>query len=191
MHKESPALEYEQIVKNLKLNMTSIYEGFHSERHECIDLYGWSVPSQDALDTIASLNKGDVLVDYGCGSGIWSAALEDRGVEVWPYDPNPHLPSQYVEVESFCPWDDWKDKHVSMLLSWPLYNDPMGVDALKDWVLKTTPTYLFYVGESVGGCTGTTEMFDFIEQRFDPYMVVDIPTWPGIHDSLTIYKYTE
>jgi len=99
--------------------------------------------------------------------------------------------SPYVEVESFCPWDDWKDKHVSMLLSWPLYNDPMGVNALKDWVLKTIPTYLFYVGESVGGCTGTTEMFDFIEQRFDPYMVVDIPTWPGVHDSLTIYKYTE
>ncbi len=190
MDKISPALEYEQRVNKLKFNMTSLYEGFHSERFECIDLYGWSVPGQDALEIVASLCNGNKLLDYGCGSGLWSADLADRGVDVWPYDPNPHLPTEHIKVQPYIPWVDWDDEYVSMLLSWPLYDDSMGADALNEWILsKAKPMYLFYIGESEGGCTGNDNMFELIKHHFDAYMLVDIPTWPNVHDALYIYRY--
>jgi hypothetical protein len=54
-----------------------------ADRHRLTKQYAWAIPSDEALDLIASL--GPVL-ELGAGTGYWAALLADRGVEVVAYD---------------------------------------------------------------------------------------------------------
>ena len=180
-------IEYEQVFKKLKFELPDYAQGFHTERAKLVDLFGWAIPNNKALDVIVNFSKNTPVIDYGCGLGYWSSLLRKKGLEVWPYDPHGDE-GEYLEVESYIPWLDLEGP-TNLLLSWPLYNDSMGVDALKEWTRKSTPQYLFYVGEDIGGCTGDENMFDYIAAYSQPVEIVDIPVWPGLHDTLTIHTF--
>jgi hypothetical protein len=47
---------------------------------------------------------------------------------------------------------------------------------------------LAVVGESEGGCTGTTDFHSRLRQEFRSTSTVAIPQWDGIHDYLTVWS---
>lgn len=72
-----------------------------------------------------------------------------------------------------------------LLLSWPPYDGPMGVDVLRAFQGNS----LFYIGEEEGGCTGDQDMHDLLAKGWQQIARCDAHAqWSGIHDQLYYYK---
>lgn len=52
-------------------------------------IYAWAVPSDRALDALAKAGRAGGVVEIGAGTGLWAAALRERGVRVDAYDMAP------------------------------------------------------------------------------------------------------
>ena len=48
--------------------------------------------------------------------------------------------------------------------------------------------YVIYVGEARGGCTANELFFDLLRDKFTFVRSCNIPQFPTIHDSLTVFR---
>ena len=180
-----------QVIKEVRKNMGLMEETY--KRHYFTDKYGWSVPTQEAIDKIKEFVSGDKVIEIGSGYGMWAKLMKDSGISIYATDAlsSPSAKTYRPRDESFTEVEDLeaveailKYSGVNVLmLSWPPYDQPMATNAIK--VFKGNK--LIFIGEDSGGCTADSEFFEILDKGWNKAGKVDIPRWEGIYDSLTFW----
>lgn len=74
---------------NRILEMVEFY-GYQAKRISSLSGYwkhfGWTVPEEETLNKIANFLKGEKVLEYGAGLGLWSKLLQLKGINVDPVD---------------------------------------------------------------------------------------------------------
>lgn len=165
-------------------------------RHEYITKFGFAIPTEAALKTIAALQP---ILEIGAGSGYWAYEIRKLTKKIIPVEPR---------LTEYGFWKDgkrtsghWEDKtwtsvvkitgeeavkqypEMNLLFCWPDYEDPWSGQVLKQSKCK----FVAYVGEW-GGCTGNEEFHETLEKDFMQVKEVSIPNFFGIHDSLMVFE---
>ena len=114
--------------------------------------------------------------------------LSKAGVNTVATDPTPGM---YFEG---CPrWSridlvdglEAMEKHPgrNLLLCWP---------EMRAWpaevVADFSGKHVIYIGEPRDGCTGNSQMFDLLEERYELEVRLEIPRFQKIHDELEIWR---
>lgn len=160
------------------------------------DRYAWAIPSPEALEFLAG--RFSKIVEIGAGRGYWARLLKNLGCDVRAFDPAIWRKDGSVHknhwhptgTHTFCPVvkADHRmaghDSSRALMLCWPPYNDPMAYEAL----LAYRGNDLIYIGEGSGGCTANDEFHGLLEDVWDQVADIEIPAWPGIRDSLMVYR---
>ena len=72
---------------------------------------------------------------------------------------------------------------MDLLWSWPCPDDESRM-ALQSSQGET----LIYIVEQNHGCTGGEILNQVLDQRFEPVGFISIPSFPGVHDCIGIYR---
>jgi len=152
-------------------------------------VYGFSIPSDNALNKILSFSND--IISIGSGAAYWESLLSKKGANVLCYDESPPmtkgnefgLKMQWMNVEKGSIEKLEGIKDMALLLSWPNYNTNFGLNALNAFEGET----VFYIGESKYGCCATDEFFEKLDLEFSLADAVCIPRWPHINDDLYVY----
>jgi len=166
-------------------------------RERCVDLYSWAVPTEEVIEALAQFSP---IVEVGAGRGYWAALLQEAGADVVAYDL---LPPSELSQNTYHRSRKKGQKRVftevlkgdhrtleevdasrSLFLCWPPYNMPMAFKCLKAF----TGDRLIYVGEGYGGCTGDDQFHAELEESWEEVLNIDIPTWWGIRDFLSVWE---
>lgn len=161
------------------LQEQSTFKGqqWFGKRKDLVEEYSWAVPNEDALVYVSEF---DEIVEVGAGNGYWARCIDEAGGNVDATDIDP-ADSLWTDVEQVTASDVAIDER-PVLLVWPPYDEPMA------WrVAEREPSHLLYVGEPRGGCTGSSEFFDIVEQKYGLVAMIEIPSYVGIHDDLYHY----
>lgn len=169
--------------------------------------YSFAVPSPAAVDAIAQHSPSGV-VEIGAGGGYWAMLLQQRGVDVIAYDPQPppgesrwHTGRAWTAVHKGDHTMAAEHPTRTLLLCWPSYDKPWPARALECYTGDT----VVYIGEGYGGCTGDNRMHALLgspdcwcwdepcqcdnpDPLYREITDVAIPQWSGIHDHLTVYR---
>ena len=128
------------------------------------------------------------ILEIGAGMGYWAMELSKAGVNTVATDPTPGI---YFEG---CPrWSkidlvdglEAMEKHPdrNLLLCWP---------EMREWpaevVANFSGKHVIYIGEPRDGCTGSSQMFDLLEERYELEVRLEIPQFQRIHDELEIWR---
>jgi hypothetical protein len=133
------------------------------------------------------------ILEVGAGSGYWAHELQLAGAIVKATDPGAgsyrsfgYWKKLWAEVErldaveAVSQYPDW-----TLLTVWPDLAPPT-------WPLEMLHEYagptVLYVGEGHGGCTGSDEFHELLEEKFDLVSEINIPQFDGIHDRLFVYQ---
>jgi hypothetical protein len=180
----------------VKYGMTEFLEATKG-RVQCVDLYSWAVPTEEVIQAIAEFSP---IVEIGAGRGYWASLLKQAGADVRAYDVappqlsdnnhwhknrHPEVPRVFTDVQfgnqavlgSMAP-------ERTLFLCWPAYNEPMASECLRCF----EGDKLIYVGEGPGGCTGDDEFHETLENSWEEILNIDIPTWWGIRDYLSVWE---
>lgn len=169
-------------------------------RAELTARYAFSVPTIGILEMISFHSP---LVEIGAGNGYWARCLAQLGADVVAYDrlpPDDALPWPHGGWDEMNYWFDSEWYPVrngderfaglhpqrTLLLSWPLLDDPMASNALRHY-LSAGGTRLIYIGdETSSGDAGFHEM----KKAFTTLARHKLWSWPGIDDYVEIYELT-
>ncbi|MFB7858748.1 hypothetical protein [Rhodococcus qingshengii] len=154
--------------------------------------YAWSIPTPGDLTWITQILDGRAVVEVGAGTGYWAWQLEQCGIDVAAYDPNP-----VDEDNRYCsggPYTTVLRQDASaaahhpdraLLLVWPPYDDPAAAHALASY----SGDLLIYAGEGDGGCTGDDTFHELLGREWEEIgYSADHVTWWGIHCNLVAYR---
>lgn len=166
-------------------------DDFPNGWHELVRAYSEAIPTLEALRLLATLSP---LVELGAGAGYWARLLRDRGTEIVAYDP--------VAPES----NDWTAK----LHAWTEVRPGDAVTAITEhpdrvpfacWpprpygymsdVLRTycgTKIALITDGRFLGLEDHADPLYDVLESEWILDERVQLPHWPGRHDSLMTWR---
>ena len=168
--------------------------GDYQRRRNFIHEYGWSVPNEEAINSIKDFVENDSILEIGSGLGTWAKLLQSEGISVTPTDlsldpkENPYIIEKkpYTNVDQINADKAIKKygNHKVLMMVWPPYDSPMAYNALKLFAGDK----LIFVGEGHGGCTADGNFFNLLESDWNHVENVFIPRWSGIHDSLSLYK---
>lgn len=158
-------------------------------RNTCVCI-SWSIPTHATIMTILDRSKN--ILDMGCGSGYWSYMFKQAGAESVIAIDNDSDQAKIVKIGTFYPVTkkdcvSWMKAHSgnydshAMFFSWPRTNKIM-VDCIEVWKGQ----HIFVIGEDSGGCTGCLDTYMKNNESWKSEKI-EIPTWNGINDSLTIY----
>lgn len=156
--------------------------------------YGWSVPSENAINEIKEFVGGDTVLSVGSGYGLWSKLFKEVGINaiattLLPKDSDGHMPKRehfFTEVDDLNHLEalnKYPNANV-MFMSWPPYEDAMAFEALQNF----KGNKLIYIGERQGGCTGCDNFHYLLYSNWEEVDYVDIPQWIGIHDNVTLWR---
>jgi len=166
---------------------------FHlfADRFDMCGTYSWSICSPGDITWLREVLGGRGVVETGAGTGYWAWQLEQAGISVAAYDPNPPEPGNHFarrEWTTVLRDDHGASRHHpdrALFLCWPSYSDP--------WAAQSLACYggdmLIYAGEGEGGCTADDEFFRLRDAEWDE--IGDSPahvSYGGIHDYLTAYR---
>ncbi len=151
--------------------------------------FSWAIPNQEALSRISNFSP---LIEIGAGTGFWAKLLRGLGVDILTFDKYPpdkkhnnfHDKIVYTNIQPGSPRTLRGYRDRTLFLCWPPYNNDMAYRCLQYYKGE----YLIYIGEDNGGCNGDTDFHNQIEKDWNEIDKVYIPQWPGLHDSLLIYK---
>ncbi|MGA6223523.1 hypothetical protein ACPESV_24700 [Streptomyces umbrinus] len=166
-------------------------EHLGASRQHLATTFAWSIVSPGDVTWLTGQLDGRNVVEVGAGSGYWAWQLEQAGVDVAAYDPNPP-----GEDNKFCtsgPYttvlrdDSTAVKHHqdrALLMVWPPYDGEHARHALSLY----DGDFLIYAGESWGGCTADDGFYDLLDAEWDEVSVAPRHvTWWGIHCQLAAY----
>ena len=161
-------------------------------RRAFINEFGWSVPTQKAIEEIKQFTGTDTVLEVGSGFGLWAHLLQQSGVQVIPtdafvpmdklHDPQTHTFTQVEKLKALDAVSQYATSNVLMLV-WPLYNDPMAYVALKNF----KGNKVIYIGESEKGCTGDDNFCKLLNEEWKIVKNINIPRWNDIHDQIYLY----
>lgn len=166
-------------------------EKIGASRQHLATRYAWSIISPGDVTWMVEQLAGRAVVEIGAGSGYWAWQLEQAGVDVAAYDPNPP-----GEDNKFCaagpyttvlPDDASAVKHHqdrALLMVWPPYEGEHARHALSLY----EGDLLIYAGEGWGGCTADDGFYELLEAEWDEVSVAPRHvSWWGIHCRLAAY----
>lgn len=166
-------------------------DGLGASRHHLSAHYAWSIITPGDVAWLTEVLDGSAVVEIGAGSGYWAWQLEQAGVDVAAYDPNPP-----ADDNGFCkagpyttvlPDDASAVKHHqdrALLMVWPPYEGEHARHALSLY----EGDLLVYAGEGWGGCTADDGFYELLEAEWDEVSVApQHVTWWGIHCRLAAY----
>jgi len=168
-------------------------------RHvRCVDIrpklitnFALAVPDERAISLIADMRKP--IIEIGAGTGYWAYLLSQSGVDIVAYDKvptatglNPFFKSKNQFCDVFRGGVEDIQFHPGrvLFLCWPVYDNPMAVDALNAYKGDT----LIYVGEGPYGCTASAAFWDALDAGWSQNTRWSIPNFIGIHDTLSFYS---
>jgi hypothetical protein len=177
----------------------------HLAREVFIRPYAFSVPTDEAVETIALLSP---LIEIGAGTGYWAGLLAQAGADIlafdkhppnefrsedWPDDADPESPDAKTNhyhglrrvwhpVERGYPETIAKHPERNLFLSWP----PMSSMAA-ECLARFTGPFVAFIGEGRGGCTADDAFYNCLDREFERVGRIDLPQWTGIHDRLEIH----
>ena len=162
-------------------------------RQSLVHQFSWSIPSPEALTSIARFSKS--IVEVGCGTGYWASLLQHVGCDVICYDEHPPSTGvnsyghcrEYTDIRSGSCMSAEAHADRTLMLSWPPYGESMGHDTLQAY-LNAGGQSLVYIGESSGGCCGDDAFFNLIHAALELVSTIDLPQWYGLHDAVFLYK---
>ena len=183
-----------------------------AHRYKLIRKYAFAIPNLEALSAISEYKK---IIEIGCGTAYWAYLLRGLfNVDIIAMDAypiqlgiNPYFsPAEkilasedrcYIIEQSKAYIDDviFPTKAMveftattrALFICWPSFADDWGFEWLKYYYEKGGKT-LIYIGEGIGGCTGTDEFHNFIDTHFKEIKHIGLQRYEGIHDSLTIFE---
>lgn len=185
-------LRFEDWIRDWDVNSERHFENeieAYRERPKYVDRYSWAVPNEDALNMLARYSP---LVEIGAGNGYWAHLLRERGVDIVAYDLLPPNEGANTFHSGARVWTEvLKGSHEkvrrhrdrTLFLCWPPYANPMARKALARFRGDT----VIYVGEWMA-CTADDQFHELLEAKFEQVERVEIPSWPGIRDSLTVWR---
>ena len=156
------------------------------EREEAVQKWAWAVPNKEALNAI---KRHSPIAEIGCGSGYWAMLLKEMGVDVTAYDQEEDkkqkewtFRKEWFPIITGGPEKAALHPERALFLCWPPYEEPFAAECLKAYKGDT----LIYVGEGWGGCNANEEFWKLLELGWEEEETIFIPTWYGLHDSMTI-----
>lgn len=165
-------------------------------------IYGYANLNHEMMDRLADSLQGSRCVEFGCGNGILSRMLQDRGVDVTPVDIGgikdnhygtlknniPATEITYMDARDYLRQNDEKIDYV--ILSWPPYDNPMASDICELLLEKSPDTQIVYIGEGSGGCTADDRFFELTEFAMDQKGIDEADeqhiSFGGIHDYIEL-----
>ncbi len=162
-------------------------------RDAFVDNFSWAVPSVKAIEEICKFADGKLILEVGAGNCFWAFLIRLNGQRIVASDnfsSHGATKSRSFIPEMF-PMDGveaiQKIQSNVLFICWPGFEDPMAANCLRAF----TGNKFIYIGEGRDGCTADDGFFDLLEQDWNKVGHVDIPTWFGIHDSLSFYERKE
>jgi len=154
--------------------------------------FAWSIITPGDIDWITQQLDGRPVVEIGAGTGYWAWQLEQAGVDVAAYDPNPPGPDNtqcsggpYTTVLQDDASAVRHHQDRALLMVWPPYGGEHARHALSVY----EGDLLLYAGEGPGGCTADDGFYELLDEE---WVEVDVAprhvTWWGIHCSLAAYR---
>jgi|APSaa5957512622_1039677.scaffolds.fasta_scaffold49918_3 hypothetical protein len=171
-------------------------------RDNFISQYGFSTPTEEAVDRLVKFIDGDGVLEIGAGYGLWAKLLQDKGVnvtavdshdkawtdrtgdEIGAYDPRNQTYTDIKIMDHMNALSAYGHFNVLMMV-WPDYQSLMATEATQ----KFKGSKMIYIGEGYSGCTGS-DCFHEELNKWEEVERIDIPQWEGIHDSLYLYTRT-
>eukprot|EP01041_Mallomonas_annulata_P004312 gene4312-8574_t len=156
--------------------------------------YAWAIPDERSLKILSNFTP---LVELGCGKGYWSRLLQEKGVDILPYD-------QYVPENAWTKiyrggpeiLSKSKIQNRNLFLCYPDEATNLGIECLKYF----NGQYIIHVGElihtstfngsaqSPWGRTTSSEFQVFLSKYFHCLLQVRITSFPFSNDHITVWK---
>ena len=162
-----------------------------ASRHHLATRYAWSIITPGDVAWIVEQLDGRPVVEIGAGTGYWAWQLEQAGVDVAAYDPNPpaddnHFckagPYTTVLADDATAVKHHQDR--TLLMVWPPYGGEHARHALSLY----EGDLLIYAGEGWGGCTADDGFYELLDAEWDEVSVAPRHvTWWGIHCCLSAF----
>jgi hypothetical protein len=154
-------------------------------RYPLLKKYSFAIPNEEAIHVIKDISLDYPVIELGAGAGYWAYLIQQIGGNITPYDIGDWFwGNQWTHIHQSNEEILIGKKDISLFLCWPPYDEDMGYNCLK---LFEGPIFI-YVGEGPFGCCANRKFFDLLDEEWTPELSISIPQWPGIHDSLVVYK---
>ena len=164
-------------------------------REAFIQNYGFCLPG---ADFVARVGRFGPVVEIGAGQGYLSALLRVGGVDSIATDRFANASSYGWSADTRWPVlvEEARDAIAAhptrtVLCAWPCYQQSWAARAIE---VMQSGQILMLVGEREGGCTGDETLFRLLDTSFveitAPQDRHAVTRWPGIHDSLSVWKRT-
>ena len=161
------------------------------------NLYGYAVPSHQAMNAIHAFSPNGVL-ELGAGLGYWAHVMRYSGIDTLAVDihdarNNPYFPySQFgthneprawTSMETTITPEELTNTNKALMLCWP------DVDSFASKSLSLYGgDHFIYVGEGQGMATGDDKFHDALRSRWVETNRIDIPRLPHRCDALRLFK---
>lgn len=156
-----------------------------------IYLYGWVVPTEEAISAIKKFVKKDRVVDIGAGYGLMAKLMQDTNIDVTPTDmpdrtgfkhqtPHDYTYTEIERIDNVEAMKKYGDFEV-LMLSWA---PAMAFDTLKSF----KGNKLIYIGEEKGGQVACDEFFDLLESEWELESRLNTPNWRGYNSYIFFYN---
>lgn len=174
-----------------------------SARYKYVEKYGWTIPSEWSLYSLNEFLLNKKVLEIGAGKCVTSILLKTLGRDITTTDIG--VSEYYTESDGIKSRVDYIIDAVSaakmftstdtLMMIWPpLISKPYGSSSSNDEeisdpffdALRTFKgRYLVYIGEPLGGCTGSEKMNKYIMEMYD-ITYIPIWNWEGIHDIMML-----
>lgn len=178
---------YKKITDQIVSDDDGNYECMYARR-AFVDRIAWGTPNPDNLEAIAKSLEDKTWLSIGCGNAFVEKFLADTFgskfilTDIAPKNANVTKATSIEAASRFC------GEANGLFTSWPPYADPMAFDALKTAENAGKPfKYIFYIGESSGGCTGDENFHYHLDDKYTTVEEFSCVQWYGIHDYCSLY----
>ena len=158
----------------------------HVRNRDYIPRFGFPILSAGDIKSIAAATGGGPMVEVGAGPGYLAWECNRFGLEVHPTEPFPEEGWTHPKGVHQCDGRQALRLHPEkdLLYSWPAYREPHTADIIR----RFRGRHLVYIGEPAGCANANDEFFDLLDRRFEPTALLEIRTFPYIHDSVHVYQ---
>jgi len=159
-------------------------------RRAAIELCGFSLVNKITTKELAKYIGNRKCIEIMAGTGAWSKALINEGVNIHPTDLKIDSAISYnnswMDVEEIDCVEAIKKYNPDVVLcSWPRSDSP--IDAATDEIFKNPIGELIYIGETWDGCCASNYYFESVEKFIKPLNIY-LPRWEGIYDDIYSIK---
>ena len=116
------------------------------KRNDFTGNYGWSVPNEEAIESIKEFVGNELVLEVGSGLGMWAKLFQSEGIRITPTDLSLNLDKNhyvkknkgFVDVEEIDGNEAIKKygDHTVLMMSWPPYDDPFAYNVLKPLIIR-------------------------------------------------------